>query len=172
MCTCLQFIPDNLVEKASLYHERNNLKNFVISHNFTSKCFNSLIRKRNKFTCNRSRMHCGIDKFWFTCVKLITTIELQYYVNLRANFNPNKFENFSIQFEKKSIISIRLFFNMMDWKWPSNHFQNSECFIYVEINSFSLIHKADFSLANVNLPVSKFFATYPVNFISRNKYTW
>ena len=51
-------------------------------------------------------MHCGIGKFLFTSSKLITTIELQYYVNLRADFNLNKFVNLSIQFEKQSIISI------------------------------------------------------------------
>ena len=34
-------------------------------------------------------------------------IELQYYVNLKANFNLKKFEDLSIQFEKQSIISIQ-----------------------------------------------------------------
>ena len=66
------------------------------------------------------------------------TIELQYYVNLKANFNLNKFENLSIQFEKQSIISIQSFFSVMGWKRPSNHFQSSECFIYVEIWLFLL----------------------------------
>ena len=54
--------------------------------------------------------------FWFTFRKLITTIELQYYVNLKGNFNLNKFENLSIQFEKQSIISIQSFFSVMGVK--------------------------------------------------------
>ena len=133
-----------------------------MSHNFNSICVNSLIRKTNIFACDRFHMHFRIGKFWFTCIKLITTIELQYYVNLRANFNLNKFGNLSIQFENQSIISIQSFFSVMGWKRPSNHFQSSECFIYVEIRLFCLIHKVDFCLANVNLQVSKWFATYPV----------
>ena len=46
--------------------------------------------------CNRFHMHCGINKFCITCKKLITTIELQHYVNSRANFNLNKSEILSI----------------------------------------------------------------------------
>ena len=60
------------------------------------------------------------------------------WLALRANFNLKKFENLSIQFEKQSIISIQLFFSVMDWKWPSNHIQSSECFIYVKIWHFLL----------------------------------
>ena len=55
---------------------------------------NSLIRKTNIFACDRFHMHCGIDKVCITRRKLITTTELQYYVNLRANFNLNKFKTF------------------------------------------------------------------------------
>ena len=124
---------------------------------------NSLIQKTNIFTYDRLHMHCGINKFCITYMKLITTIKLQYYMNLRANFNLNKFEKLSIRFERQSIISIQSFFNVMDWKGPSNLFQSSECFIYVEISLlffvfccfFCLIHKDDFCLANVNLQVSK-----------------
>ena len=60
------------------------------------------------------------------------------WLTLRANFNLKKFEKLSIQFEKQSIISIQLFFSVMDWKWPSNHIQSSECFIYVKIWHFLL----------------------------------
>ena len=93
---------------------------------------------KQTFSCDRFHMHCGIDKFWFTCRKLITTTELQYYVNLRANFHINKIENLSVQFEKQSIITIHSFFSVMAWKRPSNHFQSSDCFIYVEIGVFLL----------------------------------
>ena len=121
-----------------------------------------MIRKTNIFACDRFHMHCGIDKFWFTCRKLITTIELQYYVNLKANFNLNKFENLSIQFEKQSIISIQSFFSVMGWKQPSNHFKALNVSSMSKFDFFCLIHKVDFCLANVNLQVSKWFATYPV----------
>ena len=60
------------------------------------------------------------------------------WLALRANFNLKKFENLSIQFEKQSIISIQLFFSVMGWKQPSNHFQSPEWFIYVEIWLFLL----------------------------------
>ena len=43
-------------------------------------------------------MHWGIDKFCITCRKLITNIELQYYVNLKENFDLINFENLSIRF--------------------------------------------------------------------------
>ena len=69
------------------------------------KSENSLIRKTNIFACDRFHLHCGIDKFCITCRKLITVIELQYYVNLRANFNLNKFENLSSRFDRQSIIN-------------------------------------------------------------------
>ena len=111
------------------------------------------------------RMHCEIDKFCITCRKLITIIELQYQANLKANFNLNKFENLSIRFDWQSIISIQSFFNVMGSKRPSNHFQRSESFIYVKICFFCWIHKVDFCLANKNLQVSKWFATYPLPYI-------
>ena len=61
------------------------------------------------------------------------------WLALRANFNLKKIENLSIQFEKQSIISIQSFFSVLGWTWPSNnHFQSSECFIYVEIWLFLL----------------------------------
>ena len=120
-----------------------------------------------------SRMHYGIDKFCITCTKLITNIELQYYVNLKANFILNKLKNLPIRFYRQSIISIQSFFNVMGWKRPSNHFQSSKCIIYVKIWFFCLIHKVDFCLGNlINLQVLKWFTTYPVNITSRNKYTW
>ena len=131
---------------------------------------NSLIWKTNIFACDRFHMNYRIDeRFCITCRKLIMTTELQYYVTLRANFNLDKFKNLSIQFERQSIISIQSFFSVIGWKRPSNHFQNSECFIYVYIWFFCLINKVDFCLVNVNFRVSEWFATYPVNFISRNK---
>ena len=117
-------------------------------------------------------MHCRMEKFCIMCRKLIATIELQYYMNLKVNFNFNKFENLSIWFDRQSRISIQSFFNVMEWKRPSNHFQSSECFIDVKIWFFCLIYKVVFCLKNVNLWVSKWFAMYPVNFISHNKYTW
>ena len=83
------------------------------------------------------------------------TIELQQYMNLKANFNVNKFENLSIQHEKQSIISIQLFFSVMGWKQPSNHFKVLNISSMLKFDFFSLIHKVDFSLANVNLQVSK-----------------
>ena len=118
--------------------QSNNLKYFVISHNFTSKCFNSLIWKTNIFACDWFHMHCRIDKFWWMCRKLIMIFELQYYVNIKENFKLKKFDNLSIQYEKQSIISIQSFLSMMGWKQPSSHFQSSECFIYVEIWLFLL----------------------------------
>ena len=139
------------------------------------KSENSLIREANIFASCRFHIHCRIDKFCITCRKLITTIELQYYVNVRASFNVNKFENLSFRFDRKSIISIQSFFNVMGWKRPRNHFQRSEYFFYVTVCFvflFFKIHEIDFCLGNVNLRVSKWFATYPVNFISRNKYIW
>ena len=117
-------------------------------------------------------MHYGIDKFCIAGTKLITNIELQYYVNLKANFNLNKLKNLSIQFAMQSIISIQPFFSVMGWKRPSKHFQNCKCFIYVKIWFFCLIHKVDLCLANLNLQKPKWFATYSVNIMSRNKYTW
>ena len=89
---------------------------------------------------------------------------------LKTNFDLNKLENLSIQSDRQSIISIQLFFNVMGWKRPSNHFQNSKCFMYVKIWFFCLIHKVDLCLANLNLRVPKWFAMYPVNIISHNKY--
>ena len=138
--------------------QSNNLKYFVISHDFTSKCFNSLIRKTNIFACDRFHMHCGIDKFWFTCRELITTIELHYYVNLKVNFNLNKFEELSVQFEKQSIISIQSFSSAMGWKQPINHFKALNVLSMSKFDVFCLTHKVDLCLANVNLRVSKWFA--------------
>ena len=89
-----------------------------------------------------------------------------------TNFNLNKFENLSIQYEKQSIISIQSFFSVMGWKQPSNHFKALNVSSMSKFDFFCLIHKVDFCLANVNLQVSKWFAMYPVNFISHNKYTW
>ena len=48
-------------------------------------------------------------------------------------------------------------------------FQSSECQNFIFMSS--LIHMVDFSRANVNLRVSKWFASYPGNSISQNKYT-
>ena len=156
----------------------------MISHNFSSRCLTYWPYKTWKqlHSENKHRFHvnCGInDKFCITYRKLIITTELQYFVNLRTNFSPDKFENLSTQFERqsiiKSIISIQLFFSVMGWKRPSNHFQSPECFIYVEIWFFffffflRLNYKVDFCLLNVNFWVSKWFAMYPVNFISGNK---
>ena len=107
---------------------------------------NSLIRKTNIFGCDRFFMHCGIDKFCITCRKLITTTELQYYVNLGANFNPNKFDNLSIQFERESIINIQSFFSVIGW-----------------LVFFWLIHNVDFCL--VNFRVWKWFATSKTHFV-------
>ena len=53
----------------------------------------SLIWKINLFAFDRFHMYCGIDEFSITCRKLIMAIQLQYYVNLRANFDLNKSEN-------------------------------------------------------------------------------
>ena len=122
------------------------------------------------------RTHYRIGKYCITCRKLITNIELQYYVNLTANFDLNKLKNLSIWFDRQSIISIQLLFNVMEWKRPSNHFQNSKVFFskifYLFQNLiFLLNHKADFCLKNLNLLVTKWFATNPVNIISRKKYT-
>ena len=58
----------------------------------------SLIQETNILACIWFHMQWGIDKFCVMYRKLITTIDLQYYMNLRANFNLNKFENLSIQF--------------------------------------------------------------------------
>ena len=60
------------------------------------------------------------------------------WLALRANFNLKKFETFSIQFEKQSIVRIQSFFSLMGWKPPSHNFQSSECFIYVKIWLFLL----------------------------------
>ena len=51
-------------------------------------------------------------------------IELQYYVNLKANFNLKKPKNLPVRFERQSIINIQSLFNMMGWKLPINRFQN------------------------------------------------
>ena len=133
------------------------------------KSENSLTWKANIFACDRFHMHCGIDKFYITCRKLITTIELQYYGNLRGNFNFNEFENISVWFDRQSIISIQSFFNVMEWKRPSNHFESPE-FFYICQNLiwFCLIHKVDFYLVVENLRLSKWFVMYPVNVIFRN----
>ena len=139
--------------------QSNNLKYFVISDDFTSHCFNSFIRKTDISACDRFHVHCGIGKFWFTCKELITTIKLQYYVNLKANFNLNKFKNLSIQFEKRSIISIQSFFSVMGWKQASNHFKDLNVSSMSKFDFFCLIHMVDFYLENVNLRVSKWFAT-------------
>ena len=74
-----------------------------------------MIWKTNVFACDRSHLHPGIDRFCITVRKLITPIELQYYVKLRANFILSKFENLSICFDRQSIISRR--FSM--W-WDEN----------------------------------------------------
>ena len=67
--------------------------------------------------------------------KWIVSIELQYYVNIRANFKLNLFEHLLIQFERQSIIDIQSLadVNVMDRKQPLNHFQSFEYFIYVII---------------------------------------
>ena len=155
----------------------NNLKYVVISHDFSSKCLtywpNQTWKQLHSENKHRFHVKCGIDdKFCITCRKLIMTTELQYFLNLRTNFNPDKFENLSTQFERQSIINIQLFFSVMGWKRSSNHFQSPECFVYVEIwffFFFRLNDKVDFCLVNVKFWVSKWSAMYPVNFISRNK---
>ena len=131
----------------------------MISHNFTSRCFSTLIRKTSIFACDQFHMPCGIEKFWFTCRKLIMTTELQCYVNLKANFNLNKFGNLSTQFEKQSIVIIQSFFSVMGWKEPSNHFKALNVSSMSRSDFFCSIDKVDFCLPNVNLPVSKWFAT-------------
>ena len=65
---------------------------------------------------NIPHVHYGVDKFCITCRKLITNIELQYYVNLKANFNLDKFKNLSFRFDRQGIISIQQFFNVMGRK--------------------------------------------------------
>ena len=92
-----------------------------------------LIRKTAIFAYDRFHMHCGIDKFCITCMKLITTIELACLVNLRANFNLNKFEKLLIWFDRQNKIKIQLFINVMQQKQSSNYFQSYECFICAKI---------------------------------------
>ena len=131
-----------------------------------------LIQKINIFACNWFHMHCGIYKFWFICRKLITTIELQYYVNLKANFNLNKFENLSIQFEKQSIISIRSFFSVMDWKQPNNHFKALNVSSMSKFDFFCWFLRLTFASQMLIYECqSGSQLKYPVNFISCNKYT-
>ena len=65
------------------------------------------------------RIHCGIDKFCITIRKLIKAIELQYYMNLKANFNLNKFENLSTRFDRQSIIRIQSFFLLVVGRFRS-----------------------------------------------------
>ena len=77
------------------------------------KSENNLNQKTNIFVCAQFHMHCQIDKFCIKYRKLIMTIELQYCVTLTANFNLNEFENLSVRFDRQSIISIQLFFNVM-----------------------------------------------------------
>ena len=48
------------------------------------KSENSLIWEKNIFACDQFHMHCGIDKLYIKCRKLITAIDLRYYLNLRA----------------------------------------------------------------------------------------
>ena len=96
-------------------------------------------------------MHCRIEKFCIVFRKLITIIELQYCTNLRGNFNLTRSENLSISFDRQSIMSMQLFFNVTGWKGPSNHLQRSECFIFFLIRFFCLNHKVDFCLAIVSL---------------------
>ena len=93
-----------------------------------------------------------------TYSQLVTTIELQYYVNLKAYFNLNKFENLSIRLEKKSIISIQSFFSVIGWKQRNNHFKALNVSSMSKFDFFCLIHTVDFCLANVNLWVTKWFA--------------
>ena len=66
--------------------------------------------------------------------KLIMTIEMQFYLKLRANFKLNKSENLLIRNERQRIIDIQSFVdgNVIGRKQPSNHFQSSECFIYAK----------------------------------------
>ena len=77
----------------------------------------------------------GLTSFVSRDKKWIMTIELQYYVKLRANFKLDKSENLSIWFGKGNIMDIQSFVdvNFMGRKWPSNHFQSGKCFIYVKI---------------------------------------
>ena len=76
MCTCLQLIPDNLVKRASFYtwSESNNLKYFLISRNFTIKCFTYSIS---------SNKHCPLIStalfgcpHWNKCLPLINAVTL------------------------------------------------------------------------------------------------
>ena len=98
--------------------------------------------------------------------------KLQHYVNLRANVNLNKFEN--------------LFFNLIWWAKYNQHSVAFQCdeikttkqIIFKALNVLSmskfdflnLIHKVDLCIANVNLRVSKWFATYPLMF-QRNPFS-
>ena len=120
------------------------------------KSENKLIRKTNLFACDQFHIHYGIDQFCITYRKLITTIELQYYVNVIVSFNLNKSENLLIRFEKQSIISIQLFFNVMGWKDQAIIFKD----LKVLSDFFCLNLKIDFCLANVNLQILIYMTIY------------
>ena len=75
----------------------------------------------------------------------------------------HKFENVSISFEKHIIISIPSFFSVMCRNYQVITFKALNVVSMSKFDLFCLIHKTDFCLANVNLWVSKYFATYPVN---------
>ena len=107
-----------------------------------------------------------------TCAMALTSFVLivwNWLRTLSCNITWINLKTFQFDFEMKSIISIQSFSQMMSWKQPSNYFQSSECFIYVKIWFFCLICKVDFCFTNVRL--LKWFPTYPLNFVSRNKYT-
>ena len=59
------------------------------------------------------------------------TIELEFFVMLRANFKLSKSEKLLIQFKRQIIIDIYSFIdvNVVGRKRPSNHFQSLEYFM-------------------------------------------
>ena len=112
---------------ANSWLESNNLKYFLIPHDFTSKCFIYQPKLSNlKLAWFEQQIYLletdptgsvEVTNFASRGRKLIMSIGLQYYVNL------NRSENFSVRFERQSIISIQSFLNVMGWKQPSNHFK-------------------------------------------------
>ena len=62
---------------------------------------------------------------------------------LECKFNLNKLQNSSILFERQSVISIQLFFNVMGWEWQGKHFTKLKMFYLCQNFIFLLIVKSD-----------------------------
>lgn len=93
-----------------------------LAYSESIKCF-YVLQSKNTNAATDSTGTEKLTSFVSLGRKLIMTIEMQFYLKLRANFKLNKSENLLIRTERQRIIDIQSFVdgNVMGRKQPSNH---------------------------------------------------